>query len=534
MSSTAFTKLLGHVVDGASISQSATNICGVVCEQVLSASSAIYLYNRLNNNHELVGSVGTKNYPSILTEIRECKVLKSFRGEFVCGALVVDSSVPVHDAFLADVVRLIALLSERSFCFEMFRRSGRPVNFQQDELSFFYDLQNLTRESSQMPAGAFRLNEEGRLRSVFAWNDWNVRDFHREDWDIDVLDSVPCIEECMTGGVPVILKKSDLKHPFFQKSMQQGVNAAVFCPVLVGSEPVGMLSFAMPVKYNFSQLEVSGFLNLANSIGVSVANFNASAQAGLQLHEDVRNSQMLTAVEVAQAARHSAKAELDSLKINVMALKHLSQDARPLDIRKDLIETSAECDILISSCFKSLEDIKSAIRPPKKELERILPSALFERAKSQLLGRVNKYRVDMRFDFSKETFVECYPDHLTQVFLNLMLNSLDAFSSSSKLNGRRVICRIHDLQPKVDQIRLRFEDNAGGINVAKLRQISEDHDSSVEELVFQKDLTTKGKEGSGWGLFVSRRIVEFQGGHLALIEYRGRTVFELTLPKKAP
>ncbi|WP_415919007.1 ATP-binding protein [Tateyamaria sp. SN6-1] len=527
-----FSRLFSRVIEGSKTDVSSRLICQFAVDSLKSESAALYLHDRLTAKHRLIASIGPKKYPHELAAINKCQILRSFKGNFMCGALVVDEGVPVHSNEAVDLVKLIVLLAERDFCFEMFKRSGQPVNFQQDETSFYEDLQLLTRESSQMPAGAFRLLEDGRLRTMFFWNDWNDNVFSKGEWDIRDITQVPGVEDCLTGTTPFVLTPEHFEHSFFRQPMQRGVKAAVFCPVIVGNSAIGMLSFAMPEDYEFSSIETSGFLNLANSIGVSVSNFNASAQAGDRLQRDVRDAQMLTAVEVAQAARHSAKADLDTLKTYVSVIRRVNSGATNRQTQDAISEHIAECDAAIGSCFKSLDDIKAAIRPPAKELSNVRMSKLFERAKSQLLGRIIKHRIDVHWEATKESEILCFPDHIVQVFLNLILNSVDAFAEQRKLGNRRAVGRLHDFQENAKTIRIRYEDNAGGINVAKLRQVADDHVTPVEELVFQKDLTTKGKNGSGWGMFVSRRIIEGQGGQLNLLEYRSKTVFEIEIPKK--
>jgi len=447
--------------------------------------------------------------------------------------LGLDGIQTVYDQRFNDVAKLLVVLFNRKFSVDMFSRASQPIDYFQDERNFHSELCELAKESSQMPAGALRLWKDRTLETQFFWNDWVNRTFKNSDWDVDLDNkgTIEVFEKCLNGRKVITLGEADLEHGFFSQPMQNGVKSAVFCPINVGSEVIGVLSFAMPRRYDFSSIEKMGFLNLANSIGVSLTNFSQSASAQSILHDDVKISQILTAVEIAQAARHSARADLDTLKTYVLTATRLLDSNLDRGGKQKVKDVLESCDGSISSCFKSLDDIKSAIRPPARQREEVSLSSLLESAKSQIRGRSVKNNVNIEW-IGKDQIVECYPDHLKQVFLNLLLNSVDAFSELKRQNNRNIRFRLHDLQENAHSIKIRVEDDAGGVDVAALRLSANDHEATVEELVFAKDITSKGKDGSGWGLYVSRKVVNDHGGHLTLIEYRNKSVFEITLLKR--
>ncbi len=101
-------------------------------------------------------------------------------------------------------------------------------------------------------------------------------------------------------------------------------------------------------------------------------------------------------------------------------------------------------------------------------------------------------------------------DHLTQVLLNLVLNAIDATGKGGRIQ----------LSARCDDgwIELTVEDNGRGIA------------ESDQPRIFQPYFTTK-PQGTGLGLFVSRQIVEEQGGRLEFSSTPGRgTSFTVRLP----
>lgn len=525
-------KLSYFVFENTDLECTSRRICKYLVDNIGAKEAAIYLYNRKEDEFDLLSESKKGAFKQIIKDNpSDCKVIKSYRKSLHCGTICIRGSITAHDDRVLFISKLVVVLFNRKFSKEMFDRVSRPIDYLQDETSFHSELQSLAEDSSQMPAGAMRVFNETILDTVFSWNNWISDDFPKYEWDIEIERAIPSVKKCIDERAVVVLSDNDLNHDFFDSGVQKGVKSAIFCPVLVGSSMIGILSFALPIKYDFSEIEQSGFLSLANSIGVALTNFSRSAAAELDLADDVKLSQILTAVEVAQAARHSARADLDTLKTFLLAVGRLVSGGVSSSNSKKVKDVLSECDTAIASCFKSLDDIKSAIRPPAREIRQTSLKGIFENAKSQLRGRIIKNEVSANW-IGADVEVECYPDHLKQVFLNLLLNSVDAFGNLKRKKNRNIRCRVEGTHENTKQVKLRFEDDAGGVDVAALMTSADDYASRPEEAVFAKDVTSKGKDGSGWGLYVSRKIVNDHGGHIALIEYRNRTVFEMTLQKK--
>jgi signal transduction histidine kinase len=101
-------------------------------------------------------------------------------------------------------------------------------------------------------------------------------------------------------------------------------------------------------------------------------------------------------------------------------------------------------------------------------------------------------------------------DHLTQVVLNLVLNAVDATNDQGHIHVRA--------QADGELVVLRVDDDGRGISVADRCRL------------FQPFFTTKA-QGTGLGLFVSRQIIEDNGGTLSFQSEPGRgTTFFIRLP----
>lgn len=104
-------------------------------------------------------------------------------------------------------------------------------------------------------------------------------------------------------------------------------------------------------------------------------------------------------------------------------------------------------------------------------------------------------------------------DQLVQVFLNLILNAIDA----TAVGGRIVLSGDAD----AESVRIRVQDDGKGI--------AAEH----RDRLFQPYFTTK-KHGTGLGLFVSRKLVLDHGGTLEVTSEPGHgTTFHLAFPRAA-
>ncbi|WP_445241468.1 sensor histidine kinase [Microcoleus vaginatus] len=118
--------------------------------------------------------------------------------------------------------------------------------------------------------------------------------------------------------------------------------------------------------------------------------------------------------------------------------------------------------------------------------------------------------------------IECYPAQLNQVFMNILVNAIDALEDSGDNSKKSKIPQIFIQTQKLDssQILVRISDNGPGISLA------------IQSKLFDPFFTTKepGK-GTGIGLAICYQIVEKHRGKIEVISsLRGGAEFAITLP----
>ncbi len=124
-----------------------------------------------------------------------------------------------------------------------------------------------------------------------------------------------------------------------------------------------------------------------------------------------------------------------------------------------------------------------------------------------------KYKVEVVTEYGAVPWIRCYPQQLSQVFLNLLVNAVQAIPEK----GRITIRTFAD----ADMVVVEFVDNGIGMT------------DDVRRHVFEPFFTTKpvGK-GTGLGLSLSYNIIKKHNGEIAVASRPGEgSVFTIRLPK---
>ncbi len=501
-----------------------------------SAPSAVYLLDRQYQQFSRYTSANSEFFPKNLDMNAaplggDIFIQKCLRRKTTVGLICIkkDPNFYVRQSAVLAISDIVNFVYNRLFAANLFAHIHTPISYHQKEDTFFKELELLTRFCAAMCAGALReLSKDGKsLTTIFAWN-LGYESSSNADWDIQNLDEILELKKVVENREPHALNSIPSDELFFRRPEQAQIKSAVFLPVLVGTEIFGVLSFALHTAYEYTQLEIDGFLSIANAIGVAIHNFRQASVENEELGTSVRNATVFTALEVAQAARHTAKGVIDTVNIQLAELMYLAK-------RKGLGEVEASAESISANIFtitKALNDIKAASRPPKNELVTYSLLTIWEEASRQLLGKLNTYRINLRWD-GADVAIKCFPDQMRQVFLNLLINSIDAFTARATTGKRNITVRVEN-HPNTKLLKLTYIDNAGGLDIQSLQRWKRDDVSDATQLIFEKDVTTKGDDGSGWGLYICRRVISRHYGSINLLDHRRGMTFVIHLPKEWP
>lgn len=122
-----------------------------------------------------------------------------------------------------------------------------------------------------------------------------------------------------------------------------------------------------------------------------------------------------------------------------------------------------------------------------------------------------KARIRVYTKWQDSIYVTANPEELQQVFTNIVFNAIQALGSE----GRIMI----EIRSEGNMAVAVFTDDGPGIPPEALGHL------------FEPFFTTKEKgEGSGLGLFISKKIVENHGGKIGVASEPGRTSFTVSIP----
>jgi PAS domain S-box-containing protein len=154
----------------------------------------------------------------------------------------------------------------------------------------------------------------------------------------------------------------------------------------------------------------------------------------------------------------------------------------------------------------------------------ITPEALIESVVGVYQGRLHNSSIQVVRQHRIAASITCYEGEIRQVLHNLVGNAID----SMRTGGRLILRTQNATSWRTGQqgIRITVADTGYGMSPEVLSR------------VFEAFFTTKGDNGTGLGLWISRGIIDKHHGHLEVSSTdrtpRNGTVFSLFLPRNLP
>lgn len=441
------------------------------------------------------------------------------------GAEVTSESLPL-------IQLIISLLLERRFVLRIFDNLPQAVDLQVSEQEYLEQLLLLIASSTAMRYVALReLNEVGdQLNTIAIFGFPSDADSRSFDLRRNVAWSELFFRVVDTARAIAVPSIELARLENIKKEMAPGVESFVVAPVAVGGSAFGTLSLGTSTEYQYSQVELLGFETTANMVGTALQNYRHFHEASENVADLRELSKSITAVELAQAARHEARVLLDTGQTELSNIQTLVSRGAV----KEAVGAADRVSEVLLEVESALDRIREAQMAPVRNASLEEESSLrelFLAARTYAQGKLNSERIacdyhgpDLRVRVSKAW--------LRNVFANLILNSTDAYQSGrGPKRGRWISLRAERPEARAREFVLLYQDGAGGINPAELSRPRERHRTMpVEQLVFERDVTSK-PTGSGYGLFIARRVIGDLGGSIELTQYRRGITLRISLPQ---
>lgn len=201
-----------------------------------------------------------------------------------------------------------------------------------------------------------------------------------------------------------------------------------------------------------------------------------------------------------------------TLQVSNLQLKYMMGEDIP---KEKVIQTLEDVNGSMVYLSDTIDDFKTYFQPDKTP-EDIALEKLLNKAIKFILPRLKTNKIKLELECDALIHVVTYINELIQVLLNILNNAIDAYDN--KNNDTKIIqltCKLVD-----SDIQISIIDKAGGINEKYLPKL------------FEPYFSTKGKNGTGLGLYMSKMIIEKQfGGKIKVVSSMVGTNFTLIIPK---
>ncbi|MFB4165999.1 ATP-binding protein [Alteribacillus sp. JSM 102045] len=203
-------------------------------------------------------------------------------------------------------------------------------------------------------------------------------------------------------------------------------------------------------------------------------------------------------LSIIQAAAEGIQFETMDNELNKDFIKELSDD---------IVATTERMNLLLTDFLKLAKDHSEVVT------EKINLVLIFDELLSLLRKKFDEYQIKVIYDYRKYDFAYVLSNEskLGQIFLNIILNSIQAMESGGELSV--------NLEDKGFNWDIEIRDTGHGIPSSKVNWI------------FNPFYTTK-KEGTGLGLSIAFEIITQQDGEISVKSEEGEgTAIYVTLPK---
>ena len=232
-----------------------------------------------------------------------------------------------------------------------------------------------------------------------------------------------------------------------------------------------------------------------------------------QAEETLRRTEQLKAAgELAAGLAHEIKNPLAGIKASIEILS--TARYLPEEDRGVLVQVIGE----IKRIETLMKGLLSFARPSRPQFDDIDVNAVIDGVANLVLQNPSHAPGASRGiaalrDFDRQIpIITADPMKLKQVFMNLILNAVDAMQEGGTL-----------------VMKTRFDSAAHAVQV-EISNTGKEIDAAVMNKIFQPFFTTKPK-GTGLGLAISKRLIEDHGGRISIAQNPGGgAIFRIILP----
>ncbi len=461
-----------------------------------------------------------------------------YQKEFI--GIIVLSSTKKHafDYKDLDFLESIAQKAAQVIQSKRFRDASLTLNeFKYDELdekTIYEETAIITNEILGTPICCIWKLEKSN-DGIEILNLWSSEGLDMKSYDADALEmekgkggiSWKVIDEVGNNPNDFVCKvfrniqspQSGFKHTNFAN--ENNLKSMISVPIVLNGEVYGVINAYTKTDYKFFEHEKILLGNVA--VRCAAALFNAQLK---HQHEDLLEkwtniNTIANPGIVALTFVHDIGHYIHYLNSDISMLRgFMKQKSRNTKAINSVLNSASTNSRSIRKSSESLVRIGKRVRDKKKpySLKKII-----EPVKTLFQRRFERSKIKFNYSFGGEEDIvfTCYPTEIEQLFVNLTLNAVTALKAKPQGIKEIHIKAAHFADSNNKKwVKIEYSDNGVGIT------------EKDQHKVFNIDFSTKGEEGSGFGLSICKRIVtENHEGKIDLHSVFGKeTTFFIYLP----
>ena len=204
----------------------------------------------------------------------------------------------------------------------------------------------------------------------------------------------------------------------------------------------------------------------------------------------IHQSKLASMGEMIGSIAHQWRQPLTQLS-SILVLIELKYERNKLKA-EELSSLTKQAEEQIGFMSKTIDDFRNFFKP-NKEKNLFSPYQSIKNALSLIRSSLDNHNINVQLDFKDEVLINGYESEFSQVILNILSNSKDAFIEK-QIELPLINIYISKFE---NNAKIEICDNAGGIKLTPL------------EKVFEPYISTKhASSGTGIGLYMSKNIIE--------------------------
>ena len=202
-----------------------------------------------------------------------------------------------------------------------------------------------------------------------------------------------------------------------------------------------------------------------------------------------------------------------TLSISDIQLKKMLGNEVDDETMQNTLQSISDTVVYLS---ETIDDFQTYFQP-NKNLSNVSLDSIMKKAINFVNPRVKGSSIVIEYNNRLEAKIETYSNELIQVILNILNNAIDELLLLKK-DDLKIIIKIEE---KDSMLALHIEDNGNGIAEENL------------DTIFEPYYSTKGKNGTGLGLYMSQMIMQKQfNSKIEVKSSQSGSIFTVLIPKK--